>query len=500
MKDIKKRPLLKILAEESIQDIISGAYDLLENVGVVVKHSEALKLLADAGASVDFTRKIAKIKPTIVENALKTVPSSIKVHTQDGEEVFIMGGDEVYYTPGSVAISVVDAETKKARRPITDDCIANIWLVNMLKNIKIQSGPFNLSDVPPLFADSYRFYLLFTNTSMPILGGVFAKESFKPIKDMLAVRIGGEEEIKKKPSVFMCNCPSPPLQWSEIICQSLMDCAKYGIPAIVLSMPISGGNAPATLMGTLVQHTAENLSGIVIHQLVGPGSPIIYGGSPSILDMRKGTAAMGAIETFMICSAYVQIGKYFGIPTHSFCGFSDSKVIDAQAGLESGIGMIMAALAGINLVSAPGMLESESRQSLEKLVIDNEIAGMAYRLLDGINCGEKTIATHLIKKIGHMGDFISLQHTLEWFRKEQYIPSPIVDRGSGRDFERRGAKDMSEKAHELVEKLLDEYQPLHLPKEKRQEIEKIIMLEAKRHGVESLPESKLINSKKGGKL
>jgi trimethylamine--corrinoid protein Co-methyltransferase len=173
------------------------------------------------------------------------------------------------------------------------------------------------------------------------------------MKDMLVAAVGSEKSLEEKPIAVFDACPSPPLKWSDITCQNLTDCAKYNIPAQLISMPLVGATAPVTLAGAVVQHTAECLSGVTINQLANPGAPIVWGGSPATFDMRKGTTPMGAIGTWMINCAYVQVGKELGMPTDSYLGMSDAKVVDAQCGLESS-SAFTAALAGETWCLAPG--------------------------------------------------------------------------------------------------------------------------------------------------
>jgi trimethylamine--corrinoid protein Co-methyltransferase len=180
--------------------------------------------------------------------------------------------------------------------------------------------------------------------------GTFRVEGFKPMHDMLVAIRGSEDALAEKPLAIFDACPSPPLKWSNLTAQSLIDCARTGIPSELVSMGLTGATSPVTIAGTLVQHTVENLSGVVICQLAKKGTPVIFGGSPASFDMRKGTTPMGAIETMMIDSAYAQIGKYLNLPTHAYMALSDSKINDAQAGFESGIGAVVAALSGINVV------------------------------------------------------------------------------------------------------------------------------------------------------
>ncbi len=237
-------------------------------------------------------------------------------------------------------------------------------------------------------ADRYRLYLALLFGTKPVVTGTFRVDGFAPMREMLAAIAGGPEQLRAKPNAIFDCCPSPPLKWSDLTAQALIDCARSGIVAELISMPLTGATAPVTLAGAVTQHCAECLSGVVIHQLAHPGAPIIYGGSPACFDMRKGTTPMGAVETMMIDGAYAEIGKHLGLPTQAYMGLSDAKTVDFQAGMESAMGVTIAALSGINNVSGPGMLDFESCQSLEKLVLDHEICGSVLRLARGSNCAK----------------------------------------------------------------------------------------------------------------
>jgi len=308
------------------------------------------------------------------------------------------------------------------------------------------------------------------------------------MRDLLVTVAGSEEVLAEKPTAIFDACPSPPLSWSEITCENLMDCAQYQVPAELVSMPLTGATGPATLLGAVVQHTAENLSGVAIHQLVNPGAPIVWGGSPAAFDMRTGTTPMGAIETIMIDCAYAEVGKYLGLPTHAYMGMSDSKVVDGQCGFESGIGAVLGALTGINMISGPGMLDFESCFSLEKLVIDAEIVGMAKRLVAGMAERETPLALEIIRQVGHAGNFLSTRHTRRWFREELFIPSPVVDRDFRHRWEVKGCLDVTERAHQRVEEIIAAYEPSPLPDEVTRELEAITLRAAQAAGMDRLPE------------
>jgi trimethylamine--corrinoid protein Co-methyltransferase len=304
---------------------------------------------------------------------------------------------------------------------------------------------------------------------------------------MLSAAAGGDEALRKKPIAIFDCCPSPPLMWSDLTCQALIDCARTGIPAELVSMPLTGATSPVTLAGAVTQHCAESLSGIVIHQLARAGSPIIYGGSPACFDMRKGTTPMGAIETMMIDGAYAEIGKYLGVPTHAYMALSDSKPVDYQAGMETAMGAIVAAVSGINNISGPGMLDFESCQSLEKLVLDNEICAMALRLTEGITLRDDPIALPLIEKGLEKKEFLSLPHTMKWFRKEAYMPGEVIERGTLDEWRSKGKKDAAARATERVAEILGSHMP-QLPDDgAAARIEEIMMEEARKAGMAGLP-------------
>jgi trimethylamine--corrinoid protein Co-methyltransferase len=233
--------------------------------------------------------------------------------------------------------------------------------------------------------------------------------------------------------------------------------------------------------------TAENLSGIVIHQLAQPGSPIIFGGSPAAFDMRKGTTPMGAVETMMINAAYVQIGKYLGLPTHSYMGLSDAKIVDGQAGLETGMGALVAALAGANVISGPGMMDFESSQSLEKLVLDNEICGMALRMVRGIEARGDRLAGDLYGDIYDGAHFFSSKETLRWFRKELYQAGSVIDRDTYDVWMSQGKKSAWDRACGEVERVMRSHTVEPLADDSLKALMSIMKDDARRMGIELPP-------------
>jgi trimethylamine--corrinoid protein Co-methyltransferase len=252
-------------------------------------------------------------------------------------------------------------------------------------------------------------------------------------------------------------------------------------------MPLSGATAPMTLAGTIIQHTAECLSGIVISQIINPGLPVVWGGSPAFLDMKSGTTPLGAAESWLLAIGYAQIGRALGLPTQSFMGISDSKILDAQAGLESS-SLFLAALTNINLITGAGMLALENCQSLEKLVFDAEVIQLSKSLNQGIILREQPLALDLIQEIGHQGDFLTHQHTLNWFKQEINYPSSVINRQSPSDWELAGSPSTWQQASKRVDDLINQYPKIDHSDPLRKELVRITSLAAKSQGVPALPQ------------
>jgi trimethylamine--corrinoid protein Co-methyltransferase len=278
------------------------------------------------------------------------------------------------------------------------------------------------------------------------------------------------------------------LIWSNFGAGQLIELARAGIPAEIVSMPLAGAAAPVTLLGAVTQHAAECLSGIAIHQLARAGSPIVWGGAPAIFEMRKGGTPYGAIETAMIDSSYAQVGKSLGLPTHTYLGATDAKILDMQAGIESGMGFLVGALSGVNMISGAGMIDSLLCQSPEKLVIDAESISMAKRLLEGMKIQSETLATEFFEGVNFKGgDFLKQKITMQLFQKEQHLPTKIIDRDSIRGWKQGGSPDTFTRAREQVTEILASFSrpaldPVHLA-----DVHVLVLDLAKKAGMEELP-------------
>jgi len=481
------RPIIRLLSDELISKIIAEAREVLTKLGVEIHNLSILHLLADHGAVVEEGKWIARITEDLVDKALAAVPRSFKLYDVLGNETHDFQGDNVYFTPGSAAINILDNESGDLRKPTTGDYIRYVKVTSGLQHIASQSTALIPADVHERISDSYRLYLSLRHGEKPVVTGAFTVESFEVMKDLQVAVRGDAQALQAKPlTVFSC-CPTAPLKWSDVTSQNLVDCARWSIPVELISMPLSGLVAPVTLVGSLVQQTAENLSGVVISQLVNPGHPILYGGSPAVFDIRFETTPMGAVETMMLDCANSEVGKRLGMPTQGYIALSDAKQLDSQAGLETGMGALLAALSGINNISGPGMLDFESGQSLEKLVVDNEICGMAYRLMRGIEPREDFPSLPHFEELRRDKHLLIADHTRRYLRQEITLPGPVIDRANLSRWLEGGRLTLRERAAREVARLVKAYKPSRLAEETKSELTRLMTAEARRHGMEALP-------------
>jgi trimethylamine--corrinoid protein Co-methyltransferase len=471
----------------TVGQIVSEAIQLLREPGVMVHNDEGLDVLSEAGAVIDRNSQVVRIPERMIYEALESAPEEFFLYSLDRQPVVHYGGDRMQFDPGSAAVTILDGKTGVHRKPNTGDYVNFVKLVETLPQIDAQSTALVCSDVVQEIGDLYRLYLALCFMRKPIVTGAFRKDTWWTMYELLKLIMGGSDTLRKFPIAIFDICPSPPLLWSDLTCQNLIDCSRNNVPIQLVSMPLAGATAPVTLAGAIVQHAAENLSGVVISQMINPGSPVVWGGSPAAFDMRYGSTPMGAPETWLLNAGYVQIGKSLNLPTHVYMGMSDAKLLDAQCGMESMGGVMVAVLTGANMISGAGMLDYETCQSFEKLVIDAEMIKLVKRLLAGIQIREEPIARNIIKEMGHKPDYLRHSHTRRWFREEIQHPSDLIDRKSLNDWISSGSLSMRQRANQYVENLLTQNTHPGIERKLHAELRKVTQEAARRFGMVELP-------------
>ncbi len=479
------QPSLRILEPALVDRILNEAFQLLSTRGVTVQVPEAVELLASHGARIQETT--VQIPEALARNCLQSVPREFFLHNRAGEAVVHYGGNHVHFDPGSSCVHILDPHTLEHRITQSADLVHLIQVAEMLPQYAAQSTAVVCNEVPKAIGDLYRLFLVLWYSNRPIVTGAFTPHTAPLMIDLLAIDSGDLAALRERPRAIFDVCPSPPLLWSEFGAQNLLDLARAWVPAEIVSMPLAGATSPVTLAGSVVQHAAECISGITIHQLAQPSAPIVWGAAPAIFDMRSGITAMGSVETAMLNLACAQVGKSLGLPTHGYLLGSDAKLVDAQAGQESGIAVILGVLGGINMISGAGMLDSLACHSVEKLVLDAETIAMAGRLLQGVQPRTDSLALEMLAKVGPHADFLKLPDTRKLFRLEQHIPSKVIDRASLGTWEQEGKSDAFTRAKRRVHELLASYKRPELSGSVEANLRESMLGLAQRQGLHHLP-------------
>lgn len=474
------RPQFEILDAALLERVLEEAFELLRTPGIRVGGSDAMDLLAGAGAKV--TDGIAHINTHLAERCLSTAPRKFVLYGRDGSPAVHYGGEAVHFVPGSSCLDVLDTETRRPRPAQASDLVRLVQVAEVLPQFAAQSTAVVCADIPEAVADLYRLFVVLWYADKPVVTGAFSAAGLGPMLDLLAADAGGEDALRKQPRAIFDVCPSPPLHWSEFAARNVVELARAGVPAEIVPAPLAGVAAPVTLAGTVVQHAAECLAGIVIHQLAAPGAPVVWGGAPAIVDMRTGNTPWGAIESVMLNVACAQVGRSLGLPTHTYLVASDSHQLDAQAGMESGESAVLGALAGVNMIAGAGMLASLACHSVEKLVLDAEAIAGAQRLLAGIEVRTETLATAMVAAAGASGEFLKLPETRKLFRGEQHLPSDIVDRETSAP-----EHELPGRARRRVDELVASYRRSEGAVAAAERLQNALLPNARRAGMESLP-------------
>jgi trimethylamine--corrinoid protein Co-methyltransferase len=473
MNSFIKRNRLNILSNDEVYDIHTATLEVLERTGVIIREKKALELLEQAGAVVDYKKNLVKIPDYLVEEAVSKTPKSFIWHARNPKNNIRIGGEPTKFGPASGGVNIIDLETGECRIPTKRDTEQQVILIDALENISINYPPASFSDVSEQVSDIYSVAITVKNTSKCILGESYGKSIAHDSIRIAAALVGGEEELRRKPTIAGYIDPISPLVYDKGMIEALIEYASYGQLIFMTVMALAGATGPATLAGLLVQQNAEVLSGLLIAHLVNPHAPVIYGNVSCPMDMRTGDSSTGSPEVGLLGAAVVQLAKYYGMPC-SVGAQCNAKVPDAQASYEKMMSLMMAVMAGADLVDLfAGTIESFRTASYEQLVIDNELAGMALRCAEGIEVNAETMAKDVIDRVGPGGNYLADRHTSEWFRKEHYY-SKLSDRRTRVDWENSGSKNIREQARDRAKEILASHEPEPIDPTIWREIELII--------------------------
>ena len=330
------------------------------------------------------------------------------------------------------------------------------------------------SDVSRVTSYVHQFDAMIRNTSKPLVFTADNVADMEDILDLAAVVIdGGREELSTRPRFILYNEPISPLLHSPHGLGKLLFAAENNIPMIYIASPMMGGSAPATMAGCIVQANAECLSGLVIHQLKKPGAPFIYGADATILDMRTMIFSYGCPELQLITMAFADLARKYNLPLFCIGGATDAKLVDAQAGAEVAVSLLISALNGCNLIHDVGYLEGGLCSSIDSIVMGDELIGMARRYLAAFEISEETLALDVIDRTGPLGDYLTDNHTLDNYRRDVWQPE-LLDRRTYEGWKEAGAEPIIAPAGRKGLDILASQNPEKLSTEQLNDMDRIL--------------------------
>lgn len=469
------RPTLKIIDDALIVRILDEAKRVLAEIGMEVRGPELRRRLLEHGLKTNASGDRICFPAEVVDQAIAAAPRSFTLYNRIGNPHAELGGDNVHFVPASSGLKTLDHRTGETRLANSTDFVEYVRVADGLQNIAYLATAFSTNDdIEAQVSDAWRLYLCLTNSCKPVVSGAFTEHGVGRMAEMMQLFRRDKADLIQRPLSIFTITATGMFRYSEDSCQNLLDCIEWGIPVEVVPVTLMGLIAPVTLVGATVFHTADVLAGITMAQIIKPGTPVLFGGAPATFHMRAATAPMLAIEALHLDVAYVAVAKYLGLPTQAYMALSDSKFLDAQAGAETFGSALLAALAGVNSVSGPGMLDYVLTFSLPKLILDDELCGQALHFVHEMTILEDLPVVDLVRELLHEQHLITAEHTMKYWPEQLYLPNPVVDRLNRENWTRAGEKRLSERATAAVEERLAAYQPLETDPLLVEELQKII--------------------------
>lgn len=459
-----------VLSEDALHRVHAACLSLLESPGIYSESDLFLDLFERGGAGVDRDSRVIRVPPELVQSALETAPKSFVVYGREPEMDLLAESGRVYYGMGGTSEpSFWDYRLGLPRAPTKADMVNNTRVGQALEHIDFVMTLCSSGDVPKEHTFFHDYDAIFRNTTKPIVISVVGRKETQAILEMAAAACGGEGEFRRRPWGMAMVTPISPLVVTEMN-EGIFELVEFGVPVLYAAGPMMGATGPTTVAGTLVQAMAEVLFGLVMAQLIKPGTPVILKPDTNAFDMVTAQCTYGSPEQQLGKNAMAQLGRFYNLPTFTMGGGVEAKLPDAEAAAEAMMSMCLNAMGGVTFSQSLGTLASGLYGSPEMVVICDEIVHMVKHILRGIAISDETLALDVIREVGPGGSYLAHDHTARLFRQELFFPVHFPRQSVERWME-RGSKPIVDLAHERVEQILAEAGPAPLPESAHKALE-----------------------------
>lgn len=462
---------INLLTDRQKDKILKAAMDILENTGCNIYYDKAIELLVNNGCKAESERVF--IPRELVKKCIASAPKSIQIYDRNGNPSMNLTGRNVYFGAGPTCCFFRDPYTGERRPPKKQDAANTALVSDALENIDYVMSLCMIADQTPTLADVHELDAMIRNSTKPICTWAFNAQNLDFMLQMCAEVAGGKDELAKKPFVIIYSEPTSPMKHTHDALEKVFVTTQYGIPTLYTPGMIMGGTSPATIAGSLAVGFADTFVGLVINQLLKPGAPFMGGTSGTPLEMTTMQTPYGDPTTSLLLGCSNEILQYLGIPSFDMAGSTEAKVVDAQAGIEASMQVMISLLTGGNLVHDAGFMDIGQLGSLTMLTVCNEIIGLAKRYTDGVEIDDARIGLEYIDEVGPGGNFLTSEHTMEYFRSEFYMPK-LSERRAYEAWENDGALTMEQRAERKVQNLLKFYKPQPISQELSDKLDALV--------------------------
>lgn len=463
------KPTLRVINDDQIAQIHMATLEVLERTGVKMTHPRGLELLSGAGARVDGDR--VRIPAWMVEDAIRKAPSRVVLGKRNGERSVFLEGDKSWFGPSLDCIDYLDPITDERMRFTSEHCRITATLADALPNFQWSMIIGMADDQPPDIADRVIVRQALTYCEKPLVFCCKDANSERDIYEMALLICGGKENFEKAPTIVQYSEPISPLEYYDPAVDKMLFTVEHGIPLINFPAPQASGSAPATFAGTIVQGSAESLSGLVLAQIARPGAPFIYGAFTTVMDMQTSIFSYGAPEMSLMVGAMAQMAQYYHLPFFGTAGCTDAKFCDPQAAAEATLQCFSAAAIGSGLVhDCSSWMDHGSLVSPAFMVLANEILHNVNQFMNGLPVNEETLAIDLIDHVGPGGHYLQAEHTMKHFREVRY--SKLFERMVYDQWKDSGSLRFEERLRAITKEAMN-HQPTPLPRDVVKELDRM---------------------------
>ena len=443
---------LKVLSDSEILQIHNATLNILENCGVKIGSPRMFSWLKAKGLPVDAEKQVVRFTRTSIEQALSHIPSQFEVYDREGQFAFILGDGKSKIAAGHNAVFWVDSETGETRYSRVADVELFSRLCDKLECIDMIGIPVMPQDVPdPRNSLPYGVRAVIENSRKPIFFSTDNARINRVIINLAEAAFAGDFHSQVYGITQLS--PTSPLFWEEGVLEAIMDTVQTAVPLAILPEPNAGLSAPYTLAGLLAVNDAECISGLVMIEMLKPGTKVLYANSWTVTDMRSAAALVGSTETTICRIAGAQLARFYNVPSHTTAPNSDNHAHDEQNAWEKTFSMFCSVGAGNDLIVNCGMFATGMTCSLEQLIMDEEISAMSRRIAAGVLVTPETLAIDLIKQVGPRGNYMTCDHTIKRLRGDEFLMPRVSVRGPRASWEAAGSKDTYQMARDKAREL-----------------------------------------------